>query len=268
MVQQNAQLGVPDPGGSGETVRNPEYVSGTMADQTGLAYGRPALLADNEFSMGGYAFAGWATSADVPERDRVEGSNFFPAGSSIATPDPAPDEGAMLTLYAQWAAVDYGADDPALLGFLSIPQNIDLQPDGDRLWSKPPGPDAQPGDHAIPIVAEKEVPGATWPDDMEYRVSVTRPDAGAPLLELVADGEPGKEIQVLKSDGTTPYEPGVVVPGKLPDSLVVIDPKDSNNRKGSFMLRSVDPIGAFKANARYAGTMTFRVDIVQKGATP
>ena len=48
---------------------------------------------------------------------------------------------------------------------------------------------------------------------------------------------------------------------------MTIDPHDGAKRTGSFMLASVDPSTAFSANARYAGTMTFRVDIVQKGAT-
>lgn len=267
MVTQDASLGMVDPAGSGATVRNPEHVSGTTADLPGLAYGESAALPENGFRMGGYAFVGWATSPDLAEANRAEGSNFFPPGVAISTPDPAPADGGTVTLYAQWKAVDYGADDPALLGFLSIPQNIELQPDGDKLWSKPPGSNPQPGDHAVPIVAAEEAPGATWPVGKEYRVSVTRPSIGAPLLELSGDGGPGKEIQVLKSD-RAPYDPGATSPGALPDPLVVIDPEDPSKKAGSFMLRSVDSVSAFKANVRYAGTMTFRVDVVEKGVAP
>ena len=43
---------------------------------------------------------------------------------------------------------------------------------------------------------------------------------------------------------------------------MVIDPYDPIAGSGSFSLRSVDPVGSFLANARYSGTMEFRVDIV------
>lgn len=270
MVQQNAQLGAPDPGGSGEIVRNPEFVSGSMGDLAGLTYGESTELLENAFKMGGYAFEGWAISPDLAEGDRVEGSNFFSAGSLIATPDPAPVNGGALTLYAQWKVVDYGADDPALLGFLSIPEDISMEPYGGSLYSKPTRVGGDPRDHAVVVSAEAELPGASWPADKVYQVSVTRPDATTPMLVLQADGESDKVIKVLDSQGNA-YDPGINDadnPGAVPTPLMVIDPHEDGKREGLFTLMSVDPVTMFKANVGYAGTMTFRVDIVQKEVTP
>lgn len=267
MVAQDPKLGKAGPDGA--TVPDEAWVSGTTTGLAGLTYGRPAALPENGFAMGGYAFAGWATSPDLPEGDRTEGSNFFSPGASIATPDPAPVEGGTVTLYAQWKAVDLGADDPALLGFLSIPQHISLEPSGNRLYSEPTSPDGGPDDHAVTVSAEAEAPGATWPSDQVYQVSVTRPSANAPLLALSGDGD-AKVIEVQTLDGGV-YDPGVNDadnPGAVPSPLMTIDPSDGAKKAGSFMLASIDPVSVFKPNVRYAGTMTFRVDIVQKGVTP
>lgn len=267
MVAKDPGLGKTDPDGA--TVPDDALVSGATAGLAGLTYGEPVALPDNGFTMGGYELAGWATSPDLAEGDRAEGANFFSPGSSMATPDPAPAEGGTVTLYAQWKAVDYGANDPALLGFLSIPQHIALEPYGGKLYSKSSTPNAPSGDHTVVVSAESEIPGATWPSNQVYQVSVTRPDADASLLALSGDGDAGKVIQVLKADGSV-YDPVVNDadnPGAVPSPLVTIDPHDGAKRTGSFMLASVDPSAAFSANIRYVGTMTFRVDIVQKGAT-
>lgn len=267
MVAQDPKLGKAGP--EGTTVPDEAWVSGTTTGLAGLTYGQPAALPENGFAMGGYAFAGWATSPDLPEGDRTEGSNFFSPDASIATPDPAPVEGGTVTLCAQWKAVDLGADDPALLGFLSIPQHISLEPSGNRLYSEPTSPDGGPDDHAVTVSAEAEAPGATWPSDRVYQVSVTRPSADAPLLALSGDGD-AKVIEVQTLDGSV-YDPGVNDvdnPGAVPSPLMTIDPSDGAKKAGSFVLTSIDPVSAFKANVRYAGTMTFRVDIVLKGVTP
>lgn len=269
MVEQDPKLGTEDPDDPDGVVPDGTWVSGTMGELAGLTYGEPATLPENGFEMGGYEFVGWATSPDLAESDRAEGTNFFSPGSSVATPDPAPVNGQAVTLYAQWKAVDYGADDPALLGFLSIPQHVALEPYGGKLYSKSSVPDAPADDHAVVVGAEPEIPGATWPSDQVYQVSVTRPDADASLLALSGDGDAGKVIQVLRADGSA-YDPGVNDtdnPDAVPTPLMTIDPHDGAKKTGSFMLASVDPSTAFSANARYAGTMTFRVDIVQKGAT-
>lgn len=269
MVEQDPKLGTEDPDDPDGVVPDGTWVSGTMGELAGLTYGEPATLPENGFKMGGYEFVGWATSPDLAESDRAEGTNFFSPGSSVATPDPAPVDGGAVTLYAQWKAVDYGADDPALLGFLSIPQHVALEPYGGKLYSKSSVPDAPADDHAVVVGAEPEIPGATWPSDQVYQVSVTRPDADASLLALSGDGDAGKVIQVLKADGGA-YDPGVNDtdnPDAVPTPLMTIDPHDGVRGTGSFMLASVDPSTAFSANVRYAGTMTFRVDIVQKGAT-
>lgn len=269
MVAQDPKLGTEDPDDPDGVVPDGTWVSGTMGELTGLTYGEPATLPENGFEMGGYELVGWATSPDLAEGDRAEGTNFFSPGSSVATPDPAPVDGGAVTLYAQWKAVDYGADDPALLGFLSIPQHVALEPYGGKLYSKSSVPDAPADDHAVVVGAELEIPGATWPSDQVYQVSVTRPDADASLLVLSGDGDASKVIQVLRADGSA-YDPGVNDadnPDAVPTPLMTIDPHDGAKRTGSFMLASVDPSTAFSANARYAGTMTFRVDIVQKGAT-
>ena len=63
---------------------------------------------------------------------------------------------------------------------------------------------------------------------------------------------------MLDASGTV-YDPG---DGSAPAPLMVIDPHDPAAGSGSFSLRSVDPVGSFLANARYSGTMEFRVDIV------
>lgn len=268
MVAKSPELGKDD--GSGAIVPNDRWVSGSMANMTGLVYGEQVALPENGFEMGAYVFDGWATSPDLAEGDRVQGSNFFPPGSSIATPSPAPANGGTLVLYAQWKAVDYGADDPALLGFLSIPQHISLEPHGGYLYSKPTDPAADADNHAVVISAKEEGPGATWPSGMSYKVSVVRPSADASLLALSGDGGDAKEIEVLMADGNS-YDPGVNDadnPGAVPDPLMVIDPHDKAKSKGSFSLRSVDLASSFMANVRYAGTMTFRVDAVQTGVAP
>lgn len=267
MVAQDPKLGKAGP--EGTTVPDEAWVSGATTGLAGLTYGQSAALPENGFAMGGYAFAGWATSPDLPEGDRTEGSNFFSPDASIATPDPAPVEGGTVTLYAQWRAVDLGADDPTLLGFLSIPQHISLEPSGNRLYSEPTSSDGGPDDHAVTVSAEAEAPGATWPSDRVYQVSVTRPSADAPLLALSGDGD-AKVIEVQTLDGSV-YDPGVNDvdnPGAVPSPLMTIDPSDGAKKAGSFMLASIDPVSAFKPNVRYAGTMTFRVDIVHKGVTP
>lgn len=109
------------------------------------------------------------------------------------------------------------------------------------------------------VAAAPELPGATWPVGQAYRVSVTRPSAGAPLLSLSLPGGGGaRGFEVLDASGTV-YDPG---DGSAPAPLMVIDPHDPAAGSGSFSLRSVDPVGSFLANARYSGTMEFRVDIV------
>ena len=123
MVAKDGRLGMPDPADPDKIVRNTAYVSGTMDPVGSLSYGAPADLPGNAFTMGGYEFDGWTTSPDLAVDDRKQGSNYFAAGTPISTPDPAPADGGALTLFAQWKAVDYGADDPALLGFLSIPSS-------------------------------------------------------------------------------------------------------------------------------------------------
>ena len=268
MVAKSPELGKDD--GSGTIVRNDRWVSGSTANMTGLVYGESAPLPENGFKMGAYVFDGWATSPDLAEGDRMEGSNFFSPGASIATPSPAPAHEATLVLYAQWKAVDYGADDPALLGFLSIPQHISLEPHGGYLYSKPTDPAADADNHAVVVSAKEEGPGATWPSGTSYKVSVVRPGAGAPLLALSGDGGDAKEIDVLMADGSL-YDPGpngILGSGAVPDPLMVIDPHDDARSKGSFSLKSVDPASSFMANVRYAGTMTFRVDAVQTGVAP
>lgn len=270
MVGNDPQLGKDD--ADGTTVPDDAWVSGATAGLAGLTYGEPATLPDNGFTMGGYEFVGWATSPDLGETPPVEGSNFFSPGTkTIATPDPAPAEGGTVTLYAQWKAVDLGDDSPALLGFLSIPQHVSMESSGGRLYSQPTSPDAGPQDHAVVVSAEAEAPGATWPADTVYQVSVTRPNADAPLLALSGGDDP-RAIDVLLPDGQggfTAYDPGVNDadnPGAVPTPLMTIDPHDDAKSAGSFILRSVDPIGMFEAGVHYAGTMTFRVDTVQKGA--
>ena len=104
MVAKSPELGKDD--GSGTIVRNDRWVSGSTANMTGLVYGESAPLPENGFKMGAYVFDGWATSPDLAEGDRMEGSNFFSPGASIATPSPAPAHEATLVLYAQWKAVD------------------------------------------------------------------------------------------------------------------------------------------------------------------
>ena len=94
-----------------------------------LSYGAPADLPGNAFTMGGYEFDGWTTSP--PPSTTASRSNYFAAGTPISTLDLAPADGGALTLFAQWKAVDYGADDPALLGFLSIPSLCPLEPYGE-----------------------------------------------------------------------------------------------------------------------------------------
>lgn len=269
LVTQDEKLGKLGPEGGPAIVRNDAWVSGTMDALPGLTYGVAASLPANGFRMGGYEFAGWATSPDLVESARVEGSNFFSPDSSMATPDPAPAEGGTVTLYAQWKAVDMGADDPALLGFLSIPIHVSLESAGGRLWSRPSASNADLGDHAVTVSAEAEAPGASWPSDRVYQVSVTRPSAGAPLLALSGGGNT-RAIDVLAADNSV-YDPGVNDtddPGAVPPPLMTIDPNDAAKKAGSFMLRSVDSVSAFEANVRYAGTMTFRVDIVPTGVTP
>lgn len=259
MVANDTRLGMPDPADPDKTVRNTAYVSGTMDPVGSLSYGAPADLPGNAFKMGGYEFDGWATSPDLAANDRKQGSNYFAAGTPISTPEPAPAAGGALTLYAQWKAVDYGADDPALLGFLSIPSSLSLEPYGDRVWSEPSDPAAPAGDHSVVVAAAPELPGATWPAGKAYRVSVTRPSAGAPLLSLSLPGGGGaRAFDVLDASGAV-YDPGS---GPAPAPLMVIDPRDPAAGSGSFSLRSVDPVGSFLANARYSGTMEFRVDIV------
>lgn len=259
MVAKDGRLGMPDPADPDKIVRNTAYVSGTMDPVGSLSYGAPADLPGNAFTMGGYEFDGWTTSPDLAVGDRKQGSNYFAAGTPISTPDPAPADGGALTLFAQWKAVDYGADDPALLGFLSIPSSLSLEPYGDRVWSEPSDPAAPAGDHSVVVAAAPELPGATWPVGQAYRVSVTRPSAGAPLLSLSLPGGGGaRGFEVLDASGTV-YDPG---DGSAPAPLMVIDPHDPAAGSGSFSLRSVDPVGSFLANARYSGTMEFRVDIV------
>ena len=259
MVAKDGRLGMPDPADPDKIVRNTAYVSGTMDPVGSLSYGAPADLPGNAFTMGGYEFDGWTTSPDLAVDDRKQGSNYFAAGTPISTPDPAPADGGALTLFAQWKAVDYGADDPALLGFLSIPSSLSLEPYGDRVWSEPSDPAAPAGDHSVVVAAAPELPGATWPAGKTYRVSVTRPSAGAPLLSLsLPGGGEARGFEVLDASGAV-YNPG---DGSAPAPLMVIDPYDPIAGSGSFSLRSVDPVGSFLANARYSGTMEFRVDIV------
>lgn len=258
-VRVDGALGMTDPSDPTAIVRNPKYVSGSTGPVQGLSYGEPADLPANAFKMGGYAFDGWATSPGLAADDRVQDSNYFAPGTQISTPDPAPADGGELTLYAQWRKVDYGADDPALLGFLSIPSSLSLEPYGGFVWSAPSDPSAPAGDRGVVVAAAPEGPGATWPSDTVYHVSVARPSPGAPLLSLSLPGGGGtRAFQVLDASGSV-YDPGG---GPAPAPLMVIDPHDPAAASGSFSLRSVDPVGSFLANARYSGTMEFRVDTV------
>ena len=70
--------------------------SGTMADQPGFVYGTPKALNANAFTYAGYLFAGWSRSPTAT-------SASYADGTSIARPNPAPQKGETITLYAVWA---------------------------------------------------------------------------------------------------------------------------------------------------------------------
>ena len=72
--------------------------SGTMDPLTGCICGRSYSLKNNTFKRSGYGFAGWNTAPDG------SGSSFINRAriTSLAT-----ENGAVVTLYAQWAPVTY-----------------------------------------------------------------------------------------------------------------------------------------------------------------
>ncbi|MBR3318028.1 MAG: InlB B-repeat-containing protein [Atopobiaceae bacterium] len=77
---------------------NAADATGTMAEQR-LAYGAdPVALPKNAFSRKGHAFAGWNTKADGK-------GDAYPDGARVA--DLTDEDGATVTLYAQWRANTY-----------------------------------------------------------------------------------------------------------------------------------------------------------------
>ena len=71
--------------------------SGTMANES-MVQGKPKALTANKFTRTGYTFAGWNTRAD--------GSGTAFANKQMVTVQ-AGEEGALVTLYAQWTANTY-----------------------------------------------------------------------------------------------------------------------------------------------------------------
>ena len=76
--------------------------TGTMADQTPLAYGKTQPLSDNQFAATNYKFVGWNTKADgtgTPFTDKQE----FKSSDFALTDDPKEAvAGVTVNLFAQW----------------------------------------------------------------------------------------------------------------------------------------------------------------------
>ena len=75
--------------------------SGTMSNQTGVAYDSETTITANAFVRTGYTFAGWSTSkarADAGTIDRTDGA----AHGNLSSTD-----GATVTLFASWTAKTY-----------------------------------------------------------------------------------------------------------------------------------------------------------------
>ena len=72
-------------------------VAGSMGDQE-LLYGQTAALAVCDYSLPGYAFAGWNTAADGTGEAYADGAEVLNLAS---------EDGAAVTLYAQWEPLAY-----------------------------------------------------------------------------------------------------------------------------------------------------------------
>lgn len=272
-------LGTPDPKKAGSFLPEPnkDLIWGSLPDKDSLTFGTAEPLPKNQppgsagdaqgvgFKMGSYQFVGWATSPNLAQSDRVPGKNFFADGAQISTPDPAPDDGGAVTLYAQWQAKD-PTQDPVVNGSIMIPARIQMQQDGAHLWSKSPDPQdilgftgSLPPD-AVPIWAVQGGPGASWPADISYNVFVKRAAPDSALLtlsSLASDGTlDAHAVDVLKAKDGSPYDPGAD-PDNPDNPLITLSPNNDAQASGVFYLRTRDKPWDFLPNVSYAGTMTF-----------
>ena len=69
-----------------------------MNNTTGVKYGKSKTLTDNAYSRKGYKFVGWNTAADG------SGDAFT---NKASVKNLAENNGAVITLYAQWEIIDY-----------------------------------------------------------------------------------------------------------------------------------------------------------------
>ncbi|WP_233654269.1 hypothetical protein [Eggerthella lenta] len=168
MVAKDGRLGMPTRPIRTEIVRNTAYVSGRWALSGACPTARPHDLPGNAFHDGRLRVRRLDDLAGPRRRRPQAGLQLLRRRHSDPRPT-LPADGGALTLFAQWKAVDYGADDPALPGFLSIPSSLSLEPYGDRALSLSPRRTPPAGDHSVVVAAAPELPGATWPAGKTYR---------------------------------------------------------------------------------------------------
>lgn len=280
MVSQDKNLGMQKPNTTDpkDFVPNPDYVKGSMADQSNFAYTEYTKVNDNAFTMGGYDFDGWATSPNLDPASRIDGKNYVKPGGTLVDPDPAPTDGATITLYAQWKVADLGSD-AHIATSIVIPRNISMDRESGFLWSKnpkPTGSDSNAYTVSIQPLGDALIPGQLWPDNTDYNVfvipqSVADPSASAGgssasgnLVELKPfnDSSPSElqPISVLTSDKQTVYDP-TFQGGKPTVPLMTLRPIQIGSLpvvpSGTFYLKSDNNALSFKPNTMYSGSMYF-----------